>query len=134
MVQHKAAQFVTNTYPKKGSYEDYSISKILSSLNWDTLEERRIKARLTMCYKIINGHLILTPDYLPKSNQIRPSRSCNTVKVGTLHQLQETQSKLSNPSKTFFFEAPTLWNNNVTPSQASALSVESFQKQFSFKS
>ena len=33
MVLHNGAKFVTNKYPKKGSYDSYSISKILESID-----------------------------------------------------------------------------------------------------
>ena len=59
MVQHKAAKFVSNIYPKKGDNSKFSITKVLQGLNWDTLEERRNQARLTMAYKILNGKVIL---------------------------------------------------------------------------
>ena len=32
MIQHTAAKFVTNTYPKKGHYEQFSITKLLNDL------------------------------------------------------------------------------------------------------
>ena len=68
MVQHRAAKFATNTYPKKGQYEDFSISSLLSDLEWDTLEVRRNRAKLGMAYKILNGQVILSPDTLPKNH------------------------------------------------------------------
>ena len=66
MVQHNAAKFVSNIYPKKGNYDNFSISKILKDLNWDSLEERRNHSRFIMTYKIINGHVILDPDMMPR--------------------------------------------------------------------
>ena len=36
MVQHNAAKFVTNRYPKKGHYSDFSISEIINELGWDS--------------------------------------------------------------------------------------------------
>ena len=33
MVQHNGAKFVTNKYPQKGNFNDFSISKILENLN-----------------------------------------------------------------------------------------------------
>ena len=68
MVQNNAARFITNTYFKKGKFEKHSITKILNDLNFSTIEERRIKARLTMAYKILNGFVILESNMLPKNN------------------------------------------------------------------
>ena len=58
MVQHKATKFVTNIYPKKGHYEEFSIQRIIKSLGWESLEERRNKIRLNMVYKILNNQVI----------------------------------------------------------------------------
>ena len=55
-VQHKAAKFVTNTYPKKGKYDEFSVSSLISDLQWDTLERRRNNAKLVMAFKIINNN------------------------------------------------------------------------------
>ena len=46
MVHHNAAKFVANKYPKKGSYDEFSISKVLSDLKWKSIQERRNHARL----------------------------------------------------------------------------------------
>ena len=81
MVQHTAAKFITNTYPKKGDYNNFSVSKILNELNFDSLQERREQARLTMAYKIINEHVILDSQMLPKSKYQRPLRQCTTPNV-----------------------------------------------------
>ena len=94
MVHHKAAKFVSNSYPKKGDYQNFSITKVLQKLNWESLEERRQNSRLTMAYKIINGHVILEPTMLPKFDNHRPLRQCNGVKVGSKNQLAEPQSRL----------------------------------------
>ena len=130
MVHHNAAKFVTNTYPKKKDYDSFSITKILHDLDWDTLEERRSRARLIMAYKIINGHVILEPNMMPKLNLKRPIRECNEAKVGLKNQLMEPQSRLDITKNTFFYATPKLWNDNVTPSQAAAPSADAFKAHF----
>ena len=128
MVLHNAAKFIANIYHKKGTdYKPLSISKLLRDLELDTLEDRRIQARLTMGYKIINGYVILDQDLLPKHNP-RLSRSCNIPNVGTKNQLHEPQHRLHVSGKTF--NVPNLWNSLVTPSQANAPSVKAFQQHF----
>ena len=130
MVQHKAAMFVTNTYPKKGKYEDFSATKLVNSLEWDTLEERRYQSKLSMVYKILNNKVIISSEYLPRVNITRPTRKCNEAKVGAINQLFEPLCKLQTTAKTFFFSAPRLWNNHITPAQAAAPSIDSFKKHF----
>ena len=133
MVHHNAAKFITNTYPKKKDYTNFSITKLLNELNFDTLEERRNQTRLTMAYKIINNHVILDPGMLPKFKTHRPLRQCKAAQVGMKNQLEEPQSRLKVTGTTFFYEVPKLWNQRVSPAQAEAVSVDSFKKYFSRK-
>ena len=130
MILHNGAKFVTNKYPKKGHYENFSITKILESLKWNTLEQRRIQARLTMAFKILNNHIILEPNMLTKRHNQHPERNCKGIKVGVQNQLLEKQAKLDIIQHTFFYATPHLWNNNVTPKQATSTSVETFQRYF----
>ena len=60
-VQRKAARFVKGKY---GSYD--SVTKMLQELGWQSLEKRRLDARLILMYKIIHGlaavlHAFLIP-------------------------------------------------------------------------
>ena len=130
MVQHNAAKFITNSYPKKGDYENFSVSKILKELNFVSLEKRREQARLTMAYKIINGHVILESQMLPKSTHQRPLRECNAPKVGFEHNLFEPEPSLQTVDSTFFYSTPKIWNSNVESCQAKAPSIEAFKQHF----
>ena len=130
MVQHKAAKFATNIYPKKGHYDSFSISRLLNELNWSTLEQRRKQARLGMVYKILNNLVILDPGYTPKSTSNRPSRSCSEANVGSHNKLTERHSRLHVTGRTFFYSAPKLWNQNVTPSQANSPTYDAFKHHF----
>ena len=49
MVQRRAARFVCNRY-----YNTSSVTDMLSQLQWESLEERRNKARLVMMYKVVH--------------------------------------------------------------------------------
>ena len=50
MVQRRAARWVTGRYNNTSS-----VSDMLQSLGWRSLEQRRVDARLTMLYKITHG-------------------------------------------------------------------------------
>ena len=126
MVQHNAAKFVANKYPKKGQYDQFSINQVISNLKWRSLEERRNHARLIMAYKIINGHVILESDMLPTAILKQPSRKCKGVKFPD-SQLIEPFSKLDNVQTTFFYNTPKLWNKTVTESLANAPSIDAFK-------
>ena len=107
----------------------FSISAIISDLEWESLEERREEIKLNMVYKIINGKVILPPDCLPRVNHNRPTRGCSEVPVGAANQLAERPTRLITTGKTFFYSAPQLWNMKVTPSRANAPSIDAFKNQ-----
>ena len=130
MVQHNASKFVSNIYPKKGSFEHFSITNILNDLNWASLEKRRNQNRLTMTYKILNGHVILDPEMMPKVQYQRPYRKCNEEKVGYQNQLVEPSCTIEGVKNTFFFATPKLWNESVSSVQANAPSVDAFKHHF----
>ena len=83
-----------------------------------------------MAYKILNGHVILESNLLPKSGSYNPRRYCNTANVGKENQLMEPISKLKVTGHTFFYSIPKMWNQIITSKQAKAPSVEAFQRHF----
>ena len=54
-VQRRAAQFVSNDYRRTSS-----VTEMISTLGWDTLQKRRDLARLSMMYRIVH-HLVDIP-------------------------------------------------------------------------
>ena len=50
MIQRRAARYVTNRY-----HNTSSVTEMLDDLGWETLKTRRVKAQLTMFYKIDNN-------------------------------------------------------------------------------
>ena len=60
MVQHRAARFVFNKYMTSSEDGSHSVTKMLESLGWKSLEQRRTEARLVLMYKIVYG-LVLIP-------------------------------------------------------------------------
>ena len=132
MVQHNAAKFATNCYPKKGHYQDFSIHRILQDLDWTSLKERRDQAKVTMVYKILNNHVIISSETLPRVSLNRP-RKCNEAKVGLHNQLVVRDSRLNTTVETFYYAAPRIWNNTVSASQAAAPSTDAFKQHFAKK-
>ena len=50
--------------------------------------------------------------------------------VGAENELIEPHARTVTVSETFFYKAPKLWNNFVTPLQAKAPSIEAFKQHF----
>ena len=100
MVQHRAARFVKNLYGQQ------SITAMLRDLSWETLAQRRLKAQVTMTYKIANGLVCIQP------NQLIPSSfSTRSQSKGGFRQLATT----SNYYKySFYPTAIRAWNSLPT--------------------
>ena len=67
-VQRRAARWVLSDYSR-----ETSVSLLLLSLNWLTLQQRRLSSRLTIFYKIVNNQLPITfpPYYIPTQYHTR---------------------------------------------------------------
>ena len=70
-VQRVAARFVTRR-PYRRSAPD-SVTELLSSLGWESLETRRQKASLTALFKMVNGHVQIPVEYHPEPTQPNPN-------------------------------------------------------------
>ena len=67
MVQRRAARWVTGRY-----YNTSSVTGMLHSLDWRTLEQRRVDSRLCVLYKIRNRLVAVEEgDYLQRGTGIR---------------------------------------------------------------
>ena len=98
-VQRRAARWVTHDY---SSYS--SVTQMITTLGWRSLEQRRADARLLMFYKIVHGLVeIPLPTYIQR--QIRMTRTTHSY-----HFIQIQTS--SNYYKYSFFPlAIVQWNN-----------------------
>ena len=66
MVQRRAARYVLHRY-----HDTSSVGKMLDTLQWTSLEERRKQQRLVMLYKIQHGQVAVNIcDYLKPASRI----------------------------------------------------------------
>ena len=100
MVQRRAARFVAN------NYHDYSPGtvtiNILADRQWETLQARRSKARLTMLYKIIHGDVAIPSDSYITSGDSRTRGA---------HRLREIPSPKDVYKYSFFPRTVRQWNH-----------------------
>ena len=96
MVQRRAARFVCSDYTRQSS-----VSEMISSLGWDTLQQRRDNARTTMLYKIKHNLVDITPD--PPLRNARTSR-------GNPEQLSQLYVQKNVYQNSFFPATIVLWN------------------------
>ena len=99
MVQRRGARFVTQDYHQKSSVTD-----MLKRLDWDSLSNRRMDARLTMMYKIIH-HLAVIPHdgiLIPADPRTRANHS---------YKFKAIQSKTTPFRHSFFVSTIPHWNS-----------------------
>lgn len=99
-VQRRAARFVTGRFRNKSSVTD-----MLTQLGWDSLEERRLKARATLTYKIRNG-LVAIPaaPYLCSVPVQRHTRHAHAYSIPVRH------ARTDYIRFSFYYHAPAIWN------------------------
>ena len=100
MVKRRAAQFVYNKY-----YHSVSVSSILESLGWPTLQARRNYLKLLLTYKILKAMITIPPNNLiPVSFNTRGYQS----------HFQCLQTTCDSYHFSFFPLAIRLWNCLLT--------------------
>ena len=116
MVQRRAARFVLHRYERKASVTD-----MILQLKWDTLEQRRLKARTVMMYRIIHNLVMIPADQLIYS-------TVNTR--GHDMKLQTISVKRNYYKFSFFPFTIPLWNS-ISSDLASATTLDIFKKKLS---
>ena len=95
-VQRRAARYVSSSYDPRAS-----VTEMLRNLQWETLQQRRWKARVTMCYKIVH-HIVAIPDiqFVPVTVNTR----------GNQLKFIQIQARTNYYRYTFFPAVIPLWN------------------------
>ena len=97
MVQRRAARFVMN---KHSNYD--SVSQMLDTLGFNTLDDRRNKLRAVMVYKIIHNLVVIEPyNYLTPSQL--PTR-------GHHHRFQQLPMYIDSYKYSFYPDAVRIWD------------------------
>ena len=111
-VQRRAARYVTKRYERTDS-----VTAMLDDLSWETLEQRRLKARTIMGYRVIH-QLVMIPN-----NQLVPTTVCTR---GHSRKFQQLPARTNYYKHTFFPSMIPLWNS-LPETVASAGSLEDFK-------
>jgi hypothetical protein len=115
MVQRRAARFV-----KADFHSRHSVTKMLHQVDWQTLNERRAQAKVTMLYRIV--HCLVA---IPAAPYLTPSP--NRIRRHTMQFLQHP-CRINAYQYSFFPSAIPLWNN-LPATVILAPSLDSFQGQ-----
>ena len=113
-VQRRAARYVTKRYDRLDSVTD-----MLNELTWETLEQRRKKARVVMGYRIIHGLVAISSQQL-QSTEVRTR--------GHSEKYRQIPARTNYYKHTFFPSFIPLWNS-LPPEAVSAGSLEVFKSK-----
>ena len=83
MIQHRAARFILNK-PWRRNNRD-SITDMLRSLNWPSLQEHRRHSHLFLFFKFLNGMVHIPIQYLPARSPLTITRSNHNQKLMQLY-------------------------------------------------
>ena len=134
-IQRQAVRFISGDYPTR---ELGCISKMLKDQDLPSLQDRRIAARLTFFYKVVEGLVpAISPDAFLKPQ--RPKRQIHakkfqgfdSKKIVEIHQSKNTksftveQSNTVQYSSSFFIKTVRDWNS-LEEAIVCADSVEGF--------
>ncbi|KAK3098073.1 hypothetical protein FSP39_015909 [Pinctada imbricata] len=117
MVQRRAARFVYGDYRTTSS-----VTSMLRSLQWDTLQHRRQDLKVTMLYRVINGLVAI-----PSEPYLIP-RSASTTTRGHNLRFMVPYSRVQFHQQSFFPSTIRLWNN-LPDRVVTASSLEGFKEQ-----
>ena len=114
--QNRAARFVVGDFRRSSS-----ITAILNQLQWQSLAERRARARAVMMYKILNDLVVVPRDFLASS----PTPS---VTRGAPLKLLIPQARTDIYRTGFVVSSSMLWNR-LPPAVSQAGSIDTFRGQ-----
>jgi hypothetical protein len=82
-VQRSAARFVAGKPYRKDN--PTSVTNMLRDLGWETLQQRRRKAKVTFLYKMVNKQVEISPRYHPEPKPHKGTRRANAQQFLQLH-------------------------------------------------
>ncbi len=115
-MQNKCARFACNDWRRTSS-----VSQMVASLGWESLQERRARARVTTMYNIINGNVDIPVTY------VTPSPSPYLTRGSNLQFLIPHCN--TNVYLNSFFPATIYFWNALPMSVTAAVSLNSFQER-----
>ena len=118
MIQRRAARFVTNNPHRRTSLQP-SVSAMVESLGWDSLEQRRQRSRVTTMYKAVNNLVDIPSHYLPP-RQLREGLR------GHSHAFSHATSTVDAHKYAFMQRTRVDWNN-LTEQAVQERTLDSFK-------
>ena len=99
-VQSKSARYATGQWKRQGS----SVSGMKAALQWDSLQERRAKARILMMHKVTYGYVAI-PSHL-----LTLKTTTTMTTRGAVNKHHTPNARITARERTFMHAAPTMWD------------------------
>ena len=102
VVQRRAARFVTGIY-----HQTSSVSSILNALSWESLQQRRARAKIIMLYRVVNRLVDIPPEVylIPTGSHTR----------GHSSKFLQPHTRILPYQHSFFPSAIRYWNTLPAP-------------------
>ena len=124
MIQHHAARFVLNKPWHRSNQNHDSITDMLTSLEWPTLQNRRTIARLTFLFKIVRNLLAMPDHCLPSPTPVSSTRAQHPLKITQL------QTRVDVYKYSFLPRTIIQWNSLQIPN-INTIDLETFKNAVS---
>ena len=124
MIQHRAARFVLNKPWHRSNQNHDSITDMLTSLEWPTLQNRRTIARLTFLFKIVRNLLAIPDHCLPSPTPVSSTRAQHPLK------LTQLQTRVDVYKYSFLPRTIIQWNSLQIPN-IDTIDLETFKNAVS---
>ena len=102
MTQHRAARFVLNQPWIRGQYD--SITALLQTLKWTSLETQRKHSRLLLLFKILNHQIVIPDQYFPARANSQITRFNHSMKLSVPF------ARIDSYQQSFFPRTIQQWN------------------------
>ena len=119
-VQRRAARFATGRYRNRSSVTD-----MLEQLHWEPLEQRRLKARATMAFRIQHQMVSIPAESLFPASPLQPDRRRTR---SYSHAIPVPAARTDYLKHSFFFRVPVIWNS-LPPDVVSTDSLDIFRSR-----
>ncbi len=117
-VQRNAARFVASK--PFNPHKPDSVSSIITSLQWPSLQQRRQRYEVVLLYRVVHGLVAVPASYLPTPALVRSTRNSNN------HKFLQPHCRVNVYLHSFFPRTIPFWN--ALPSTVvSAPSLDAFK-------
>ena len=113
-VERRAARYTCNRH-----HNTSSVSEMLNTMNWQTLQERRLRTRLIMFHKVINENIAITTQNILLQNQ-------STTRSSRKDSYRQIQCNKDSYKFSFFCQTIKDWNK-LSPDITKNTTTESFK-------